>query len=91
MHPRPAWLKNAGTTKRVTGRRLQQMRAAMFAADPLCAECKRHGRVTLATVRDHIKPLAEGGADSDDNAQGLCLDCHDEKTLAEALRGRARR
>ena len=89
-HPRPAWKKATGATKRVTGRKLQAMRAALFARDPLCAECKRYGRVTLATLRDHINPLAEGGADSDDNVQGLCHDCHEKKTLAEALRGRAR-
>ena len=72
-HPRPAWKKATGATKRVTGRKLQAMRAALFARDPLCAECKRYGRVTLATLRDHITPLAEGGADSDDNVQGCLL------------------
>jgi len=44
--------------------------------------------VTLATLRDHITSLEENGSDSDDNVQGLCHDCHEEKTLAEALRGR---
>jgi len=66
------------------------MRADLFQRDPLCAECSRHGRVTLATQRDHIKPLAEGGADDETNEQGLCDDCHEEKSLAEALRGRRR-
>ncbi len=79
-----------GATKRITGRKLQAMRAALFTRDPLCAECKRFGRVTLATLRDHITPLAEGGQDSDDNVQGLCHACHEGKTLAEALRGRNR-
>ena len=89
-HPRPAWKKAQNATKRVTGRKLQAMRKALFERDPLCVECRRHGRVTIATLRDHIKPLAEGGDDSDDNVQGLCHDCHEEKTLAEALRGRAK-
>ncbi len=66
------------------------MRATLFAAKPLCAECERHGRVTVATLRDHITPLAEGGTDADDNIQGLCGPCHEGKTLAEALRGRKR-
>ena len=66
------------------------MRAALFTREPLCAECKRHGRTTLANLRDHIIPLAEGGADDQSNEQGLCHDCHEEKTLAEALRGRSR-
>lgn len=66
------------------------MRAALFARDPLCAECRRHGRVTLATQRDHVVPLAEGGKDDESNEQGLCNDCHEAKSLAEALRGRRR-
>lgn len=89
-HPRPAWKKSPGATKRITGRRLQAMRKSLFERDPLCAECRRHGRVTLATLRDHIIPLAEGGTDDDDNAQGLCHDYHEGKTLNEALRGRLR-
>lgn len=66
------------------------MRADLFRRDPLCAECRRQGRVRLATQRDHIKPLAEGGADDRDNEQGLCDECHEAKSLAERLRGRSR-
>ena len=89
-HPKPAWAKPVTATKRITGRRLQAMRADLFAREPLCAECQRLGRVTLATQRDHIKPLAEGGADDDTNVQGLCEPCHEAKSLAESLRGRRR-
>lgn len=64
------------------------MRASLFTSSPLCVECERMGRVTLATQRDHIKPLAEGGTDDDSNVQGLCSSCHEDKSLAEALRGR---
>lgn len=84
---RQSWVK-VKPTKRITGRRLQAMRAALFTRDPLCAECRRNGRTTLATQRDHIKPLAEGGADDHTNEQGLCDDCHEAKSLAEALRAR---
>lgn len=86
---RQSWVKNK-PTKRVTGRRLQAMREALFMRDPLCAECTRLGRVSLATQRDHIVPLAEGGADDHTNEQGLCDDCHREKSLSEALTGRRR-
>jgi 5-methylcytosine-specific restriction protein A len=90
-HPRPAWTKKADAPKRITGRRLQALRKQLFTANPLCVECERLGRVTLATQRDHIKALAEGGADDDDNnVQGLCDECHEAKSLAEALRARAR-
>lgn len=40
---------------------------------------------------DHIQTTAEGGTDTLDNAQTLCTHCHQQKTAAEAARGRARR
>ena len=43
--------------------------------------------MTLATPRDHIKALAEGGTDDASNVQGLCTTCHDAKTKEEAARG----
>ena len=89
-HPQAAWVRKPTATKRITGRRLQAMRAALFSANPLCVECRRLGRVTLATQRDHIKPLAEGGLDDSDNEQGLCEECHDVKSKVEAMRGRHR-
>lgn len=88
-HPAPAWVK-VKPTKRVTGRRLQRMREELFQRDPLCAGCRKLGLVRLATQRDHVVPLEEGGADDASNTQGLCDECHEQKTLAEALRGRAR-
>ncbi len=89
-HPREAWSKSPTPTKRITGRRLQTLRDRLFSSNPLCVACERLGRVTLATQRDHIKALAEGGTDDDSNVQGLCQDCHEGKSLAEALRGRRR-
>lgn len=64
------------------------MREELFRREPLCVRCKERGIVRLATQRDHIVPLAEGGADDKSNEQGLCDDCHDEKSLAERVRGR---
>lgn len=89
-HPKQLWAKKVDAPKRITGRKLQRLRAELFARDPLCAECKRQGRVTLATQRDHIKSLGEGGEDIDSNVQGLCFDCHEAKSKAEAARGIAR-
>jgi 5-methylcytosine-specific restriction protein A len=90
-HPREAWTKRPEATKRITGRRLQRMREALFSRDPLCAECRRLGLVRLATQRDHVVPLEEGGADDESNEQGLCVEHHDAKSLAERLRGQRRR
>ena len=86
-HPKQLWAKKPDAPKRITGRKLQRLRAELFARDPLCAECKRQGRVKLATQRDHILSLEEGGADDDSNVQGLCHDCHDAKSKAERQRG----
>jgi len=87
-HKRPAWVNPASQVKRTTGRKLQAQRAALFLREPLCRVCAVAGRHTLATIRDHIVPLAEGGTDDDDNVQPICKPCHDGKTLAESLRGR---
>lgn len=89
-HAKEAWVKPVTATKRITGRKLQGMRKALFMRSPLCAVCECEGRVTLATQRDHIIPLAESGGDNDDNTQGLCLVCHDKKSIEESKRGRAR-
>lgn len=87
-HQREVWRKKPVATKRITGRRLQAMRAQLFAANPLCVVCAKLDLVTLATQRDHIKPLSEGGTDEADNVQGLCDACHDEKSLGESLKAR---
>lgn len=75
---------------RIRGRKLQLMRARLFASYPWCVECAKAGRRTLATIRDHRIPLGEGGLDVEANTQGLCQSCSDVKTQAEALRGRGR-
>ncbi len=89
-HPREVWTKKVTATKRITGRKLQTMRSALFASAPLCAECERQGRVRLAAQRDHIIPLEEGGTDDDGNVQGLCYECHEAKSKEESQRGRTR-
>jgi 5-methylcytosine-specific restriction enzyme A len=76
--------------ERLRGRTLQRARAALFASEPLCRLCREHGRVTIATIRDHIVPLAEGGTEAAGNIQPLCRDCSDAKTAGEARRGQAR-
>lgn len=87
-HSREAWAKKPDAPKRITGRKLQEMRAALFREQPLCVLCKNAGRITPATERDHVIPLVEGGKDDDSNVQGLCHDCHEAKSKAERLRAR---
>ena len=87
QHKVQAWASTPGQVKRRTGRALQRDREALFSREPLCRECVSQGRTTLATIRDHIKPLAEGGVDDDSNVQPLCQACSDAKTAAESARG----
>jgi 5-methylcytosine-specific restriction protein A len=89
--PRSPWAGQRTANKRVvTGRALQRARESLFKREPLCRPCKSKGYVTRATIRDHIKPLAEGGTDTDDNIQPICTPCHTEKTQAESRRGAIR-
>ena len=74
--------------QRIRGRRLQRLRDQLFTSEPLCRACKAAGRTALATIRDHIVPLAEGGTDEPSNIQPLCRECSDRKTQQEAQRGR---
>jgi 5-methylcytosine-specific restriction protein A len=49
--------------------------------------CLKDGRDRMATIRDHVIPLAEGGLDDETNVQALCQDCSDVKTAEESKRG----
>ena len=69
--------------ERLRGRAGQVQRRRRLAAEPLCRRCKERGRTVEATVPDHIKPLALGGTDDDDNIRCLCGPCHDEVTAEQ--------
>jgi 5-methylcytosine-specific restriction enzyme A len=68
-------------------RRWRKARAAYLATHPLCVACEKAGRVTAATVVDHVirhegqqDPLFWAVA----NWQALCKPHHDEKTRRES-------
>ena len=61
----------------------RRWREAVLARDPACVECLEHGNVTPAVVADHIIPLSEGGTWHLENGQGLCIPCHNRKTMRE--------
>lgn len=64
-------------------RRWQKLRLMHLRAQPLCAECLKHGLVTIASEVDHIQPKRHGGDDSATNLQSLCKPCHTRKTNRE--------
>lgn len=87
-HPVKAWAKHDNAPKRISGRRLQKLRADLFRRQPLCVHCLKRGLVAPSTQRDHIVPVGEGGPDIEANTQALCDACHDVKSKAESARAR---
>ena len=85
-----AWRSDT-TPPRIRGRQLQRLRTQLFSKQPWCVLCLRAGRCTPATIRDHIRNLADGGRDIESNTQGLCRSHSDAKTADEARRGLAHR
>ena len=99
---RPAGAKPASEVKRELDRqrpsaarrgydsRWRKARACYLAEHPLCASCLGEGRLTAATVVDHV--IAHGGDRQlfwdRENWQALCKGCHDSKTVRD---GRWRR
>ena len=61
------------------GARHKRWRKIILQRDPLCVYCKRQGKITPATVADHIETIAEAPERQydTDNGQGLCKACHD--------------
>jgi 5-methylcytosine-specific restriction enzyme A len=78
-------MKRGTASQRGYGSRWQKARATYLLAHPLCVECGKSGRLTVATVVDHITP--HKGDQSlfwnHDNWQSLCKQCHDIKTARE--------
>lgn len=64
---------------RLYGRRWREARLVHLAAHPLCVFCGQLGRVTAATVVDHIVPHRGDETLFWDTAnwQSLCQPCHD--------------
>jgi 5-methylcytosine-specific restriction protein A len=84
---RPAHVRQP---QRIRGDTLQRIRRELFAEHPLCVRClAKHPNgigVRLATERDHIVPISQGGSEDESNTQALCSQCHAEKTEEEAIR-----
>lgn len=67
------------------GSQWQKARLGWLMKHPLCVHCEQRGRVTAATVVDHITPH-KGDRHlfwDRDNWQSLCKPCHDVKTAKE--------
>lgn len=76
---RKQYEKGQDRQERTTGRKWMRMRHVVLVEEPVCKIC---GRKASRQV-DHIIPLSKGGTDTRDNLQGVCDDCHDEKTAKD--------
>lgn len=59
----------------------RKLRKRFLDAHPLCEQCKANGRYTAATEVHHIKPLADGGTNDENNLMALCKPCHSRITM----------
>lgn len=59
----------------------RKLRAAFLREHPLCMDCEKRGRVTPASVVDHI----DGNAHNNEpgNLAALCASCHSRKTARQ--------
>lgn len=96
---KPAAGRQLATTntaeRRITGSRLQARRYRLWLASPVCAQCGQVVSYPSGFELDHKVPLYQGGADTEDNCQILCVrfelvngqqvkaGCHAEKTQAD--------
>jgi 5-methylcytosine-specific restriction protein A len=72
-------------TERIRGWKLQKIRERILLRDSYT--CRVCGRVSVDLEVDHVVPLHLGGAESDENRQSLCHECHELKS-AEEEKGR---
>lgn len=72
--------------KKLYGRAWKRIRDRYIKDHPLCEECHKRGKVTLAAEVHHIKPLSQGGTNDNANLMALCTPCHSEITAREGGR-----
>jgi len=66
----------------------KRMRRRILARDPICQLCRR----VPSVIVDHIVPISVGGCRlCEDNLQGVCRSCHNEKTREDEREGRGRK
>jgi 5-methylcytosine-specific restriction enzyme A len=71
--------------KKLYGYRWQKASKRFLAANPLCLECKKKGKLKASKVTDHIVPH-KGNKElfwDINNWQPLCVSCHNRKTAKE--------
>ena len=60
------------------GSQWRKIRARYIRKEPLCEACKANGKIELAALVHHKKPLSDGGTNDEDNLMSLCVSCHEK-------------
>ena len=82
-----ARLRDRGAAGFYHSQEWRKLRQSFLAEHPFCEKCRKSGRLTKATVVDHIIPIKQGGPALDEsNLQALCAACHGEKSIREGSR-----
>ncbi len=76
---RKEYERDRGRQRRTVGRKWLAMRHVVLVEEPVCMICGRKA----STQVDHKIPLCKGGTDTRDNLQGVCDECHNEKTAED--------
>jgi 5-methylcytosine-specific restriction enzyme A len=76
--------RRGSANSRGYGSRWRIARKRFLNLNPLCSECNHMGRLTAATIVDHIFPHKGDAALfwNQSNWQSLCRRCHNRKTAA---------
>lgn len=78
------------TQRPITNAQQRAWSLAVRARDKTC-QLNYTGCTIIATEADHIRNITEGGDPLDlSNGQGVCTNCHKQKTQSEATRGKNR-
>jgi 5-methylcytosine-specific restriction protein A len=74
-----------------SNRRWRRLRAAQLRAEPLCRICKSQGKLTIATVVDHVeRHFGDKTKFWTGKLQSVCRDCHEGRKKFFEARGYAR-
>jgi len=83
--------RRGSATSRGYDERWRRARASFLASHPLCVECEAEGRVTAATVVDHVVSIRVAPHRRLDptNLRAMCKPHHDARTMRDQVpRGR---
>lgn len=81
-------LRRGSSSERGYDARWQRFRVQFLREHPLCEmACREQGRVTAATVVDHIVPIAHAPERRFDpaNLRAACKPCHDARTMRDQV------